>query len=368
MVGTTQERDTAERRIRRKPRGRLKFTRRFYLVVACFGGLLFLLVLILAVSASGGDGELQETIDEAGLQTADFHRLKVNELGAIMVLEYHKIGEEGRWSRTPENFRRDLETLYEQGYRCIRLSDLAANYIDVDPGYTPVVFTFDDSDISQFRYIEGDGGLVIDTECAMGIMEKFAEEHPDFGMTATFYVLPDLFGQPDHIERKLQYLVDRGYDIGNHTVNHPSLGEVEDATVVEEIAGNVEIVQDYLPDYRQLSIALPHGSEPQNPELLESGSTEDAEYQFIASLLVGANPAPAPCDPSFDAMRLPRVQALDPSLDSEGCGHCSWLQYFIDNPERRYRSDGNPEIVTIPQHMVDRVAMDRLGKKELRTY
>ena len=39
-----------------------------------------------------------------------------NELGRVMILEYHKIDyPEERWTRTPENFRRDLETLYARG-------------------------------------------------------------------------------------------------------------------------------------------------------------------------------------------------------------------------------------------------------------
>src|SRR5216117_3451310 len=35
-----------------------------------------------------------------------------NELGRLMILEYHKVDyPEERWTRTPENFRRDLEAL-----------------------------------------------------------------------------------------------------------------------------------------------------------------------------------------------------------------------------------------------------------------
>jgi len=42
--------------------------------------------------------------------------LSPNELGRVMILEYHKIDyPEERWTRTPENFRRDLETLYAKG-------------------------------------------------------------------------------------------------------------------------------------------------------------------------------------------------------------------------------------------------------------
>ena len=43
--------------------------------------------------------------------------LPPNELGRVMILEYHKVDyPEERWTRTPENFRRDLESLYR---RCL---------------------------------------------------------------------------------------------------------------------------------------------------------------------------------------------------------------------------------------------------------
>src|SRR5262245_14773457 len=40
--------------------------------------------------------------------------LQPDELGQIMILEYHIIGaKEDRWERTPENFRKDMEDLYQ---------------------------------------------------------------------------------------------------------------------------------------------------------------------------------------------------------------------------------------------------------------
>ena len=50
--------------------------------------------------------------------------LPPNELGRVMILEYHKIDQpENRWTRTPENFRRDLQRLWERGYRLVALDD-----------------------------------------------------------------------------------------------------------------------------------------------------------------------------------------------------------------------------------------------------
>lgn len=365
----TEQETLARSAVRRRHRGRLRFTRRFYVLVAVLASITLMIILITTLSGGGTETDFQAAVTGAiGLSEGELNRLKVNELGAVMVLEYHRIAEEGRWSRTPENFRADLEYLYEQGYRCIGLDDLVNNDINVEPGFTPVVLTFDDADPSQFRYIEQNGELVIDPRCAVGVMEDFRREHPDFNITATFYVLPTLFGQEEYAEKKLAWLVENGYDIGNHTVNHPSLGDLDDEKALKELAGNIKLVQEYLPGYKQSSIALPNGSEPRNPAVLTYGAYDGVEVSFRASLLVGANPAPSPVDRSFDPMRLPRVQALDPSLDTGDCGIYAWIQYFMENPERRYRSDGNPATVTVPKHMVDRVDREKLGDKELRTY
>ena len=357
-----------ERPVRRHPRQRIRFTRRFYIVAGVLALLILTIILIAALSGGGG-GDFEAVISTVGgLNEGELYQLKVNELGAVMVLEYHKIGEEGRWSRTPENFRADLEFLYNEGYRCVSMKGFATNNIDVEVGYTPVVLTFDDSDPTQFKYIEQDGQVVIDPRCAMGVMEQFDRDYPDFNITATFYVEPRLFAQDEYIEKKLHYLVDNGYDIGNHCVNHPQLSELDDNGVLEEITGNIEAVQAYLPGYEEASLALPYGSEPANTALLAGGSLNGITYSFSASLLVGANPAPAPSDYSFDSLRLPRVQALDPSLDTGDSGIYAWIQYFMENPERRYRSDGNVDMVTVPKHMIDRVDQSKLGDKELNTY
>ncbi|OFW60347.1 MAG: hypothetical protein A2W01_00570 [Candidatus Solincola sediminis] len=359
------------RAARKRPALGLKLTRRFYVVIAAII-ILILLIVIIATTTSGGSdggGSFEAALSIAtGFNEAELNNLKINELGAVMVLEYHRIGEEGRWTRSPENFRSDLDLLYNEDYRAMRLADYVNNKINVEGGCTPVLFTFDDADSSQFRYIEQDGQPVIDPRCAVGVMEDFKKTHPDFNMTATFYVLPSLFGQDEYIEKKLHFLVDNGYDIGNHTVNHPSLSGLSDSKVVEELAGNVGIVQKYLPNYQEQSLALPNGEEPKNKALLREGSANGVQYNLIASLLVGANPSPAPCDASFDPMRMPRIQALDPSLDTGNSGTYAWLNYFIENPERRYRSDGDAKLVTIPKHMAGRVDNSRLGECSIRTY
>jgi len=76
--------------------------------------------------------------------------------------------------------------------------------------------------------------LEIDPKCAVGILEAFLREKPDFGRAATFYVLPGAASRiasstAEHEGRKLQYLVSHGYEIGNHTLWHANLGKYDEA-------------------------------------------------------------------------------------------------------------------------------------------
>ncbi|MDW7674761.1 MAG: hypothetical protein SCK28_09515, partial [Bacillota bacterium] len=98
-------------------------------------------------------------------------KLGVNELGQVMVLMYHVIGDkEAEWARTRENFRSDLLRLYELGYRSVKMSDFLKGEIATAPGTTPVILTFDDGTPGHFRFIETDDGLEVDPDSAVGIL------------------------------------------------------------------------------------------------------------------------------------------------------------------------------------------------------
>jgi len=281
--------------------------------------------------------------------------LAPNELGRVMILEYHKIDyPEERWTRTPENFRRDLETLYARGYRLVSLGDLLDGRLAVPAGTTPVVLTFDDSSPGQFRYLEQGGTLEIDPKSAVGILEAFLRERPDFGRGATFFVLPAadppnrLFNQPAHEGRKLRYLVSRGYEIGNHTLWHANLGRYDEATVRAQIAGAQQWIQRHVPDYRPRALSLPHGVYPKDVGWALRGSAKGVTYSHDAILMVAGGAAPSPFSRAFDPVRLPRIQAVERELSS-------WLRYFEQRPQERFVSDGNPDVVTVPAGSHDRL-------------
>lgn len=270
-----------------------------------------------------------------------------NELGRVMILAYHRIAEpEGRWTRTPANLHRDLERLWEGGYRLIALNDLLDGRIDLPTGTSPVVLTFDDSSPGQLRFLKQDGRFEVDPECAVGILEAFARVHPGFGLKATFYVLPGaaqphrLFGQPELEAEKLRYLVARGFEVGNHTLWHADLSRYPQRTVARQLALAQQRVQQAVPAYRIRTLALPMGSYPQRLEWAIHGSADGTPYEHDGILMVTGGAAPSTSSRRFDAYHIPRIQAIASEIDY-------WLRYFEQHPGERFVSDGDPNVITI---------------------
>jgi len=96
------------------------------------------------------------------LTKEEIKKFKPNELGQVMILEYHLIGyPEARWQRTPENFQKDLERLYKDNYYLVSLRDFVNNKMNVPLGKTPFILTFDDGTVGQFRYIKKGSNVIM---------------------------------------------------------------------------------------------------------------------------------------------------------------------------------------------------------------
>jgi peptidoglycan/xylan/chitin deacetylase (PgdA/CDA1 family) len=299
------------------------------------------LVAVLALSAlADGTGELPS-----------------NELGRVMILEYHKIDlPEERWTRTPDNFRRDLQRLWERGYRLLSLNDYLDGRVTLPKGTTPVILTFDDSSPGQFRYLEKNGDWVVDPDCAVGILEQFDKDHPGFGRAATFFVLPGasppnrLFNQPELVGKKLAYLKSRGFEIGNHTLWHANLAKYDETTVRKQLLEAQEWVQKHLPGLRFRTLALPMGAYPKELGWAISGGVNGSTYRHDAILMVAGGAALSPHARGLDPYHLPRIQATEAEL-----GY--WISHFDRRSEERYVSDGDPATVTVPRGQTAQVRL-----------
>jgi peptidoglycan/xylan/chitin deacetylase (PgdA/CDA1 family) len=280
-----------------------------------------------------------------------------NESGRIMILEYHLIGyPEADWRRTPENFRKDLEMLYRNGYYPVPLWDLVSANLKVPAGKTPFVITFDDSSEGQFRYLKHGDKLVIDPLSAVGIMEEFKRKYSDFPVTATFFVLPAikpglrLFGQEEYIQPKFDFLNKNGYEIGSHSYWHQNLAKTDDIGVQKQLALAVKAIQSYLPGYTVRSLALPYGVHPKNIALEREGEYQGIKYRHESVLLVGSGSVPSPYSTEFNPFRLERIQAGDTPW-----GPKAFVERYQKNLSLRYVSDGDLKTITVPKESLPNI-------------
>ncbi len=271
-----------------------------------------------------------------------------NEMGKIMVLEYHRIAyPETRYQRTPDNFRADLQRLYDNGFYPVNFVDVVNRLKDVPPGKKPVVITLDDSDISQFTVL---ADRTIDADSAVGIIlnfhEKYKEEWPP---RATFFVLGDdsnnhskIFGQPRWAKQKLQVLVDLGMEIGSHTVNHVDLSQINAERIEWELAVSQHVIEELVPDYEVKTLSVPYGGFPWTTDFFVAGYWEDYGYTYTGNAAAWGGPTVSPFDPGFDPYHVSRIEVSDIWADH-------WFTYFEQNPGEYYVSDGDPGRLTYPQ-------------------
>ncbi|WMJ76111.1 MULTISPECIES: polysaccharide deacetylase family protein [unclassified Sedimentibacter] len=313
--------------------------------------------------------EKPEKSEEDPIEEIDLS-IQPNELGEIMILMYHGIGEEEMdWQRTPDNFRKDLQYMYDNKYQMISLNDYAKGEIKTKAGYTPIILTFDDGRQNNFNYIEKDGDVVIDSDCAVGILEEFKNKYPDFDVTASFFLNTNPFGQSEYTEQKLKWLVDNGYDVGNHTYSHLEMETLDSEEDIQAEIGSVNnIIKSYLPDYAVETLALPHGSNPKDAYAgsVMEGEYEGSKYKTIAILDVGWRPAYSPFDTLTDFTSLYRVTASEINVDN--CGMYDYFKSYENGNRERFISDGNPDVVTIPKRHEEYLNMEMVGEKTVNIY
>ncbi len=230
------------------------------------------------------------------------------------VLEYHLIrSPEARWSRTPDNFRRDLEWLYRNNYYPFNLRDILSDFPGLPKGKKPVVLTFDDSSSSQFRYLP-DGRL--DPDCAVGIIKDFHDKHPkEWPMRATFFIVigtnnPDrnIFGQPQFREKKLRQLKEWGMETASHTYWHDRLNGISTAQARYSLARSVDNLRK-LGGQDIVSLALPMGLYPSD-ESVFSGEYQKIHYDLKLEAEVDGGMQLMPKEKGFDPRHIHRIQTI----------------------------------------------------------
>ena len=255
----------------------------------------------------------------------------INELGKVPIMMYHGIKnmtnsetkytggnvDKDGYTRTVEAFKKDLEFYYQNGYRMIKLSDYINGKIDVEYGKSPIILTFDDGNDNNIKVtgLDSDGNIIIDKNSAVGVLEEFKKKYPDYNVTAIFFVNNGIFNQPEYNEKILHWLVDNGYEVGNHTKNHDNLSKISTSQTQEVVGYMYDKLESILGSKYQKIIALPFGSPynktHENYKYVLNGEYNGKEYESVASLRVGWEPEVSPFNKDFDKTFLKRCRAYD---------------------------------------------------------
>ncbi len=328
------------------------------------------------ISSSLKDNTIELIVSSGDYDDSYYREKKVNELGKVPIMMYHSIvdTEENKYTggnvdkdgynRTAKAFREDLEFYYQNGYRMIRLEDYINGIIDVPIGYSPIILTFDDGNEDNAKVIgtNSDGSLIFDPNSAIGILEEFKKKYPDFGVTATFFVMQNIFNQSKYNQEIVNFMVSNGYDIGNHTIGHPDFTKISEDASIKQVGQMYKTLDEYLGDRYVKIIALPFGSpykkEHANYKHILSGTYDGYEYKSEAALRVGWEPEVSPYHKNFDKEFLKRCRAYD----NEG-KEFDIEMVFKNLEKNRYISDGVKDRIMIPEKSKDNLNTDYTNVK-----
>lgn len=329
----------------------------------------FLIIIICLISIVGcGKKENVPNIEKdkeeetKELTVEDYKNNKVDELGEVPIMMYHGIHnkkndetdytggnvDKDGYQRTSEAFINDLEMFYKNNYRMIRLTNYVDGKIDVQLGKSPIILTFDDGLENNIKVtgLDADGNIIIDPNSAVGILESFKEKYPDYNVTATFFVNGGLFNQPEYNEKIIKWLVNNGYDIGNHTYTHVDFSKASGDESIEEIGKIYSILDDIIPNKYVNIVALPFGSpynlEHENMKYIYESTYESKTYKTKSALRVGWKSESSPFNKDFNPMFLKRIRAYD----NNGEEFDIQMNFkLLENT--KYISDGDISTITI---------------------
>lgn len=326
--------------------------------------------------------KLDIVISKGGIEKEILAEKKVNEMGKVPVMMYHGIHniassdtaytggnvDKDGYNRTSESFRSDLEKYYNMGYRMIRLQDYVDGNIDVALGYSPIVLTFDDGAANNIKVtgLDSNGNIIIDPNSAVGILEEFKKKYPDFNVTATFFVNGTLFNQKEYDEKIIKWLIENGYDVGNHTESHNDLSATSIEKTQSVIASVYQKLDSIIPGKYVSIIALPFGKPTSrthtNYNYVLEGSSNGYSYKTKAALRVGWEPEVSPYNKNFNITYIKRCRAYDNN------GKEFDIESVFKNLEKtRFISDGFKDVITIKEQDKN-LLNETIANKKIVTY
>ena len=309
-------------------------------------------------SSDVSTGSPDESVAPSGPMTSDrAQAIGANEMGQVLVIMYHLFdSEETEWTRTPENFRKDIALLKKEGFYPVNVRDLVSGNIDIPPQSRSC-----SPDDSSGPVPSSRTAVSTPTARSASCRQRWTRK---LGLgnrsTACSTSSPRAGSSGRKTASRRRNLVDWGYGwaaMPSRTSIWPGFHTEQQAagpsqSILENLIGG---------GYEVTSIALPFGEYPESDSILKNGRYEDITYAYTAGLSIKEAHCPSPFSTKFKPLHIPRFRGSDPHLAQA-------IKHFKDNPGLRYISDGDPTTVSAPAELPEALGQlsDALGRPVVR--
>ncbi len=311
--------------------------------------------------------EVADTVGGVTTNLATTATVRPNELGGVPIIMYHAFTTDPKyldeWTLTLDQFREQLDWYRENDFVMVGVQSMIDGHFDVPAGKTPIILTFDDASMGQFGLEKAsNGGWEVRPETAVGILEEYKKKYPEFVGPAFFAVLSwNCFASdddPSTCEERLNWLVDHGYEVGNHTWDHVDMTDVSDEFFTNSIVSMIHWINERVPEgpgNLSHAVVMPFGAYPDrelHPEQrgwLKWGIWQNGE-EYVLPVVMAVTGGPAiplyslDADPSYTY----RIASYPPLLEP-------WQEAMLSGEAPIFISDGDPNTVTIPADQIDKL-------------
>lgn len=207
--------------------------------------------------------------------------------GTVSILMYHEIGDGPNSLYVRErDFKEQMQYLWENQYQVVNMSEAVRRLENQENLEKVVVLTFDDGYVTFYDQV-------------WPVLKEY-------NFSATVYVITkNCEGNPDYLSwEQLQFLQANWMEVGSHTKNHPDLKTISTASLVSEVKGSRDFIEEHL-IYPCRDFCYPSGA--YNKEVVQV--VRDAGYRSAVTVVYGK--ASRQNDPYLmPRLRIPRYATL----------------------------------------------------------
>ena len=139
--------------------------------------------------------------------------------------------------------------------------------------------------------------------------------------------------RPARPGKTLRWLVEHGFELGNHTKDHIALNTLDSTEVQRQLVLGDRVLSDRLPGYRAADDgAAARRAAPPRARSPSRARWDGQSYRFAGVFLAGAEPTPSPFSTKWDPAAIPRIRTNPNWNGTRDFTGGMWLDILERNP------------------------------------